>query len=452
MCAHVSRGKAGEPQGADPLIKTAEAASPSLSAKPFPAREASTRNYGSPSPAREASTQKYGGDGGCVGTCCGGCVEDQCPTGNDSGTRKQIEEMSTMKCQNDVKDQCPTGNDSGTQYTATAASAAAPVEDDIDDDSDCCDLVDSTTEEELMDDDDTDSEIVEFIDWRMDDFASVYVGQKIAGRPRVKRKVRRRDLPRILQRRGPIARAKQAEMKSSKDSLEERADHMEPNAHFGNKIVTSSTKFLRSSIAPSPIETAAVEVIDEFNRQVEAEVRRRMQEARLLPVTPGSTESWLSGTDDGSQSGGVNQEHASGTPSQPKPQSGLSTLIPRIGSAISAVQSPDDWIEIEVTVDSGACETVMPSNLCQGIEILRSAMSHGQEYEVANGATIPNLGERRCLMMTLGAKTAKKIVFQVADVHKPLLSISRCADMGFRCHLGAEGGYMEDTVTGETIP
>ena len=177
-----------------------------------------------------------------------------------------------------------------------------------------------------------------------------------------------------------------------------------------------------------------------------------MQEARLLPVTPGSTESWLSGTDDGSQSGGVNQEHASGTPTPPKPQSGLSTLIPRIGSAISAVQSPDDWIEIEVTVDSGACETVMPSTLCQGIAILRSAMSHGQEYEVANGATIPNLGERRCLMMTLGSRAAKKIVFQVADVHKPLLSISRCADMGFRCHLGADGGYMEDTVTGETIP
>ena len=54
--------------------------------------------------------------------------------------------------------------------------------------------------------------------------------------------------------------------------------------------------------------------------------------------------------------------------------------------------------------------------------------------------------------MTLGSSAAKKIVFQVADVHKPLLSISRCADMGFQCHLGKEGGYMEDTMTGETIP
>ena len=109
-------------------------------------------------------------------------------------------------------------------------------------------------------------------------------------------------------------------------------------------------------------------------------------------------------------------------------------------------------IEVEVTVDSGACETVMPSAMCTGIPIHRSSCSHGAEYEVANGETIPNQGERRCHMMTLGSTTAKSIVFQVADVHKPLLSISRCADMGFYCHLGKDGGYMEDTITGERIP
>ena len=121
-------------------------------------------------------------------------------------------------------------------------------------------------------------------------------------------------------------------------------------------------------------------------------------------------------------------------------------------SPISAVASADDWIEIEVTVDSGACETVMPASMAQGIQIVQSAMSHGAEYEVANGQTIPNLGERRCLLMTLGSASAKKIVFQVADVHKPLLSISRCADMGFYTFLGKDGGYMEDMMTGEQIP
>ena len=132
---------------------------------------------------------------------------------------------------------------------------------------------------------------------------------------------------------------------------------------------------------------------------------------------------------------------------------GISALIPvRKPSSISVIQPSDDWIEIEVTVDSGACETVMPANIAKHIDIVQSATSHGAEYEVANGQTIPNLGERRCLLMTLGAAAAKKIVFQVADVHKPLLSISRCADMGFYTYLGHDGGYMEDSVTGERIP
>ena len=120
--------------------------------------------------------------------------------------------------------------------------------------------------------------------------------------------------------------------------------------------------------------------------------------------------------------------------------------------AISVVQSPEDWVEIEVTVDSGACETVMPASWARHIDIVQSATSHGAEYEVANGQTIPNLGERRCLLMTLGATEAKRIVFQVADVHKPLLSISRCADLGFYTCLGHDGGYMEDMVSGERIP
>ena len=53
------------------------------------------------------------------------------------------------------------------------------------------------------------------------------------------------------------------------------------------------------------------------------------------------------------------------------------------------------------------------------------------EYEAADGHTIPNLRERRCIMWTDGAIAGRKINLQVADVHKALLSLSRCADMGF---------------------
>ena len=131
----------------------------------------------------------------------------------------------------------------------------------------------------------------------------------------------------------------------------------------------------------------------------------------------------------------------------------VSTLIPVKRPGISIIQKPDEWVEIEITVDSGACVTVMPRTLCQGISILQNRLSlDGVEYEVANGAHIPNLGERRCEMMTVGSDKSKRITFQVADVHKPLLSISGCADMGFDCFLGEKGGHLRDRESGETIP
>ena len=54
--------------------------------------------------------------------------------------------------------------------------------------------------------------------------------------------------------------------------------------------------------------------------------------------------------------------------------------------------------------------------------------------------------------MTVGSLQPKKITFRVADVHKPLLSISGCADIGFDCFLGQNGGQLRDRVTGELIP
>ena len=55
-------------------------------------------------------------------------------------------------------------------------------------------------------------------------------------------------------------------------------------------------------------------------------------------------------------------------------------------------------------------------------------------------------------MMTIGPRSCKRIAFQVADVHKPLLSISGCADMGFDCYLGDKCGYLLDKQLGEKIP
>ena len=55
-------------------------------------------------------------------------------------------------------------------------------------------------------------------------------------------------------------------------------------------------------------------------------------------------------------------------------------------------------------------------------------------------------------MMTPGSSTPKGIVFQVTDVHKPLMSVAHMADAGFECLLAKDGGVMRDVDTGETIP
>jgi hypothetical protein len=123
-------------------------------------------------------------------------------------------------------------------------------------------------------------------------------------------------------------------------------------------------------------------------------------------------------------------------------------------ASLCPVTSPtEDWIEVELTADTGACDTVIPKSMAPGIPITPSFQSLRQmEYEVATGASIPNLGEKKCEMWTEGASQPKRIDMQVADVHKALLSLSRCADAGFESRFGARMGCLIDSTTGEVIP
>ena len=106
-----------------------------------------------------------------------------------------------------------------------------------------------------------------------------------------------------------------------------------------------------------------------------------------------------------------------------------------------------------MTIDSGACDTVMPTRLCPHMAIAESDdFKRGMEYRVAKGETIRNVGERRCVVMTDDSQQAKRITFQCADIHKPLLSVSRCADLGYSCMFGVNGGQTVDTDSGEVIP
>ena len=85
-----------------------------------------------------------------------------------------------------------------------------------------------------------------------------------------------------------------------------------------------------------------------------------------------------------------------------------------------------EWIEGDCCADTGACDIIIPRKTCDSIPIQPALQSmQCMEYKVADGHTIPNLGERRCIMWTEGAAAEKKIDLQVADVHKASLSLRR---------------------------
>ena len=70
----------------------------------------------------------------------------------------------------------------------------------------------------------------------------------------------------------------------------------------------------------------------------------------------------------------------------------LETMMPALLNAVSA----DGWEEVEMAVDSGASETVIGEEMVATTPLNESEGSHrGVEYIVANGDTVPNLGEKR---------------------------------------------------------
>ena len=120
--------------------------------------------------------------------------------------------------------------------------------------------------------------------------------------------------------------------------------------------------------------------------------------------------------------------------------------------SLSAVGSDEKWVEIELAADSGARDTVILRTTAESIPIMPSLASlRGMEYEVANGQSIPDLDESRCLVWTEGASQAKTMNMQVADAHKGLLSLSRCAEMGSESRLSRRAGALICENTGEFI-
>ena len=120
----------------------------------------------------------------------------------------------------------------------------------------------------------------------------------------------------------------------------------------------------------------------------------------------------------------------------------LATVEPPSVCAINSSQV--EWEEVDFAVDSGASETVVAESMVTNVATHPSAASiRGVSYEVANGDTIPNMGEKHIPCVSHEEGLRKLITAQVCDVSKPLLSVHRLVQAGNTVVFSPEASYIQ---------
>ena len=115
---------------------------------------------------------------------------------------------------------------------------------------------------------------------------------------------------------------------------------------------------------------------------------------------------------------------------------------------VNHIKVEPKWEKLEAVVDSGAAESVAPSSMAPWVPVRPSEGStRGQCYMSASGAKLPNQGEKKFSMMTPEGNWAEA-TFQVADVTRPLCSVTKICDKGNRVVFEGNGGYIENLETG----
>ena len=106
-----------------------------------------------------------------------------------------------------------------------------------------------------------------------------------------------------------------------------------------------------------------------------------------------------------------------------------------------------------MAVDSGATESVVSKDTLTCVQTKEGeAYKRGVTYEIADGTTIPNEGEKEFIAVAEDY-TERTMRVQVCDVNKSLLSVKKCVRAGNRVVFSdeEEGSYIEDKMTGERL-
>ena len=104
-----------------------------------------------------------------------------------------------------------------------------------------------------------------------------------------------------------------------------------------------------------------------------------------------------------------------------------------------------------LTVDSGAADHVMPLGWLTWILTTASLGSlRGLHYVSASGNRLPNKGEQKVRFLTKDGTWAS-LMFQLAGINKPLVSVSRLIDEGWKVVFDDEESYMLHKKTNRKI-
>ena len=114
-----------------------------------------------------------------------------------------------------------------------------------------------------------------------------------------------------------------------------------------------------------------------------------------------------------------------------------------VDEELHGLEQPE-WVSIKVVMDSGAAESVAPSDMAPWVPIKEPDGSRaGQKYITASGEVLQNLGEKMVSVYTNEGMSAEG-TFQVADVTRPLCSIARVCDQGNTVVFTSAGGYIQN--------
>ena len=100
---------------------------------------------------------------------------------------------------------------------------------------------------------------------------------------------------------------------------------------------------------------------------------------------------------------------------------------------------------MDLTVDSGAAVSAIPRDAAKGFPTVQEA--EPKNYTSASGHSVPTLGSKRAKLQFQNGTTGA-VDFQVMDVPKPLLSVSKVLKKGYRVVFDTECSYIENKSTG----